>query len=148
MVCCCSSQRPWALIWANSQWSAGYQDFWHTQITLWVGSWNIEMTLSHFVNDGLMALFFFVVGLEIKRELVTGELADRRAAALPAIAALGGMVVPAGLFPVLHDRACRSWWLGDSDGDRHRLRCWRGSASRQQGVTATEAVPVDASDRR
>jgi len=87
-----------ALIWANSAWSGSYESFWHTDLVLGVGSWSIEMSLSHFVNDGLMAMFFFVVGLEIKRELVTGELADRRAAAFPAIAAVGGMVVPAALF--------------------------------------------------
>ena len=87
-----------ALIWANSAWSDSYGEFWHAHVAIGVGSWHLEMSLAHFVNDGLMALFFFVVGLEIKRELVTGELADRRAAALPAIAAVGGMVVPALFF--------------------------------------------------
>ena len=79
-----------ALAWANSPWSAGYQDFWHSEIQFSVGDWfSLEhdghpLTLADFVNDVLMVLFFFVVGLEIKRELVTGELRGRRAALLPA----------------------------------------------------------------
>ncbi|MCP4846122.1 MAG: Na+/H+ antiporter NhaA [Actinomycetia bacterium] len=93
-----------ALVWANSPWSAGYQDFWHSEIEFSVGGWfSLEhgghpLTLIDFVNDVLMVLFFFVVGLEIKRELVAGELRERRAALLPAVAALGGMVVPALIF--------------------------------------------------
>ena len=85
-----------ALIWANA--GDSYNEFWHTEMLLEVGSWTAEMSLAHFVNDALMALFFFVVGLEIKRELVVGRLANPRVAALPGIAALGGMVVPALLF--------------------------------------------------
>ena len=81
-----------ALIWANSAWADGYQNFWHAEIELAVGSWHLpHLSVGHFVNDALMALFFFVVGLEIKRELVTGDLSSFRAAALPAIAALGGI---------------------------------------------------------
>ena len=92
-----------ALIWANSPWSDSYFDFWHTYIDLAIGSYHLHpLTLEHFVNDGLMALFFFVVGLEIKRELVTGHLANVRAAMLPAIAAVGGMVVPALLYFALN----------------------------------------------
>jgi Na+:H+ antiporter, NhaA family len=75
-----------ALLWANSPWQDSYEALWE---------WH---HLGHWVNDGLMALFFFVVGLEIKRELVAGHLADRRAATLPAIAAVGGMAVPALLY--------------------------------------------------
>lgn len=84
-----------ALVWANSPWSAGYEALWHTQVTLEIGSYRLSEDLGHWVNDGLMALFFFVVGMEIKRELVTGQLSERRDAMLPALAALGGMVVPA-----------------------------------------------------
>ncbi len=92
-----------ALIWANSSWSDSYFDFWHTYIDLAIGSYHLHpLTLEEFVNDGLMALFFFVVGLEIKRELVTGHLASVRAAMLPAIAAIGGMVVPAALYFALN----------------------------------------------
>jgi NhaA family Na+:H+ antiporter len=91
-----------ALIWANSPWSASYTDFWHTELELSIGSFHLganhHLDLEVLVNDGLMAIFFFVVGLEIKRELVTGQLRDPKAAALPAMAALGGMVVPALIF--------------------------------------------------
>jgi NhaA family Na+:H+ antiporter len=87
-----------ALVWANSQWSHGYQELWHTHVGFAVGSWHLELTMHEVVNDLLMALFFFVVGLEIKRELVVGELRTLRAAGLPAIGAVGGMVVPALLF--------------------------------------------------
>ncbi len=91
-----------ALVWANSPWREAYEQLIHTHLSLSVGSFEIDESLQHVVNDGLMALFFFVVGLEIKRELVAGELRDRRAAVLPAVAALGGMVVPAVLFLALN----------------------------------------------
>lgn len=84
-----------ALVWANSPWRAGYDQLWQTPVGVRLGGWTVGMDLRHWVNDGLMTLFFLVVGLEIKRELLTGELRDRRAAVLPAIAAVGGMVVPA-----------------------------------------------------
>jgi NhaA family Na+:H+ antiporter len=73
-----------AVVWANSPWDGAYR--------------SVQESVQHWVNDGLMTLFFFVVGLEIKRELVCGELRDRRAAALPAVAAVGGMVVPIAMF--------------------------------------------------
>jgi NhaA family Na+:H+ antiporter len=87
-----------ALVWANSPWHESYETFWRSVVTVRVGSFGIEQDLRHFVNDGLMTLFFLVVALEIKRELVVGDLRDRRVAALPAIAAVGGMVVPAALY--------------------------------------------------
>lgn len=88
-----------AVVWANlSLDSFGYDSFWHTHFELSFGPIHLDETLKHLVNDGLMAIFFFVVGMEIKRELLTGELRDRRTAALPAIAAIGGMVVPAAVF--------------------------------------------------
>jgi NhaA family Na+:H+ antiporter len=87
-----------ALVWANSPWDASYADFWSTDLSITLGSRELDLTLREWVNDGLMVLFFFVVGLEIKRELVEGELREPRRAALPAIAALGGMVVPALLY--------------------------------------------------
>jgi NhaA family Na+:H+ antiporter len=86
-----------ALVWANT-FSGAYTDFWHHTVRLGIADASIEEDLQHWVNDGLMAIFFFVVGLEIKRELVIGELRDPKTAALPAIAALGGMVLPALLF--------------------------------------------------
>ncbi|HEY4277308.1 MAG TPA: Na+/H+ antiporter NhaA [Conexibacter sp.] len=90
-----------ALVWANSPWSDAYFDVWHTTVTIGPGSAQISLDLQHWVNDLLMALFFFVVGLEIKRELVTGELQDRRAAALPAIAAAAGVAAPALIFTLI-----------------------------------------------
>ena len=87
-----------AVVWANSPWRDSYEVFWHNEVTLRIGSFGFEMDLRHFVNDGLMALFFLVVALEIKRELVVGDLRDRRVAALPVVAAVGGMVLPAALY--------------------------------------------------
>jgi NhaA family Na+:H+ antiporter len=81
-----------ALIWANSPWKDSYASFLNAEIILDAGPVGFQLTLHEFVNDALMAFFFFVVGLEIKRELVKGELRDRKAAALPIVAALGGMI--------------------------------------------------------
>jgi Na+:H+ antiporter, NhaA family len=83
-----------ALIWANSNIAETYHSFWHTKISLDFGELHISKSLVHWINDGLMALFFFTVGLEIKRELLVGELASPKKALLPVIAALGGMLVP------------------------------------------------------
>ncbi len=92
-----------ALVWANSPVSDSYDTFWHTDLTLLAfGDFELTETIGHWVNDGLMAIFFFVVGLEIKSELVAGELRDPRKAAVPVIAAFGGMIVPAGLFMVVN----------------------------------------------
>lgn len=87
-----------ALIWANSAWAASYDSFWHTRIALDAGPLQLDETLQHWVNDALMVVFFFVVGLEIKYELVNGDLRDPKTAALPIVAAIGGMVVPAALY--------------------------------------------------
>ena len=90
-----------ALVWVNSPVGDGYVSFWDRELTLGAGVLAIREDLQHWVNDGLMALFFFVVGLEIKRELITGELRDRKAAALPVLAAAGGVVLPAVIFLML-----------------------------------------------
>ena len=90
-----------ALVWANSSFSSSYSDLWHTELSVSVG-WGLDMSLHQVVNDGLMTVFFFVVGLEIKRELVDGELSDPRTAAVPVAAAIGGMVVPALLFVAIN----------------------------------------------
>jgi NhaA family Na+:H+ antiporter len=90
-----------ALVWANSPWKDSYADLWSTELAFSLGSHDLELDLKHWVNDALMVAFFFVVGLEIKRELAQGELREPRRAALPAIAALGGMVVPALLYVVV-----------------------------------------------
>ena len=87
-----------ALVWVNSPWQDSYYDFWHTHVAFSVGDYHFDQSLEHIVQDGFMAIFFFVIGLEIKRELVTGQLRDPRFASLPAVAALGGMVVPALIY--------------------------------------------------
>ena len=87
-----------AIIIANSVFLPYYQKILHTKITISTGSFVISHTVHHWINDGLMAFFFFVVGLEIKREVLVGELADKRQAILPIAAAIGGMVVPAVIY--------------------------------------------------
>ena len=87
-----------ALIWANSPWAESYAKFWNTSISLAVGSHALTETLLEWINDGLMAMFFFVIGLEIKREILVGELASFRQAALPLAAAVGGATLPAVLY--------------------------------------------------
>ena len=87
-----------AVVWANSPASDAYSSLWSTDLKLGIGDVAITEDLRHWVNDGLMALFFFVVGLEIKRELAVGELNERRTAALPVLAAVGGAVAPALIF--------------------------------------------------
>jgi len=87
-----------ALGWANSPWRAAYQNLIYAPIGWRVAGFAFERNVEFFVNEGLMVVFFFVVGLEIKRELHSGELSDRRRAALPALAALGGMLAPAGIY--------------------------------------------------
>lgn len=87
-----------ALILANSPWADRVADFWATELSFDLGFARIDEDLRHLVNDGAMTLFFFVVGLEIKRELLRGELAEREKAALPIAAALGGMLLPAAIY--------------------------------------------------
>ncbi len=91
-----------AIAWANSPWAHSYHALWETPLTLAVGSAGAQLTLHQVINDGLMAVFFFLVGLEIKREVLVGELASLRQAALPVSAALGGMAVPALLFTAVN----------------------------------------------
>src|SRR6266508_3850740 len=86
------------LLWINSPIGDSYNDLWHSQVVVKTGIFSIEEDLRHLVNDGLMTLFFFLAGLEIKRELVHGEMSEPRRAVLPAIAALGGMAAPALIF--------------------------------------------------
>ncbi|MBK8014991.1 MAG: Na+/H+ antiporter NhaA [Deltaproteobacteria bacterium] len=90
-----------ALGWANSPWSESYWHLWHTPIGLKLGGFQFERDLEWFVNDALMVIFFFVVGMEIRREIYDGALSGWRRAALPTAAALGGMAVPAGIYLAL-----------------------------------------------
>ncbi|HNV87558.1 MAG TPA: Na+/H+ antiporter NhaA [Methylotenera sp.] len=102
-----------ALFLANGLFAEPYLHFIHTPVNVSIGSWEIKMSLHHWVNDGLMALFFFVVGLELKREILVGELSDLRQAALPIIAAIGGMVIPALIYLAFNPEgdAARGWGI-------------------------------------
>jgi NhaA family Na+:H+ antiporter len=102
-----------ALVWANSPWADTYFDLLHTYIGMSWGDASFKLSLHHWINDGLMVVFFFVVGLEIKREMVVGELSSFEKAGLPVAAALGGMIVPAVLFAALNygDVGSRGWGI-------------------------------------
>jgi NhaA family Na+:H+ antiporter len=91
-----------ALVWANSPWAQSYFELWQIKLTVGIGSWQLSKHLILWVNDGLMAVFFFVVGLEIKREVLAGELASPRRAVLPLVAAAGGMLLPALIYSLLN----------------------------------------------
>ena len=86
------------LILSNSAWHTAYHAFWEQHLSLRWGHWRFDQSLHHWINDGLMAIFFFVVGLELKREFLVGELSSLRDAALPVVAALGGMLAPALIY--------------------------------------------------
>ena len=100
-----------ALVWANSPFSDGYFDLAYTKIGVSWGDATFELSLQHWINDGLMVLFFFVVGLEIKREIVVGQLSTAREAFLPVMAAIGGMAIPAGVYLLVigGGEAARGW---------------------------------------
>jgi len=100
-----------ALIWANSPWHSSYAALWHIAVPLRFGAFAFERDLHFWINDGLMTVFFFVVGLEIRREIHSGELSDLRRAALPLIAAAGGMLLPALLYASInHAHGSRHGW--------------------------------------
>lgn len=99
-----------ALLWANSPWSGSYEALWNSRAAISIAGHTLELDLRHWINDGLMTVFFFVVGLEIKRELTDGHLASRRAALLPGAAAVGGMLVPALVYlAIAGSTAPRGW---------------------------------------
>jgi len=102
-----------AILWANSPWGHAYEHLWETQVTIGAGAYALSYPLHYWINDGLMAVFFFLVGLEIKREFLVGELASLKRAALPIAAALGGMVVPAIIYASLNlgSRGERGWGI-------------------------------------
>ena len=91
-----------ALAWANSPWSDSYHRFWEARVTLGAASRGLTLPIHAWVNDGLMTVFFFLVGLEIKREILVGELSSRRSATLPVAAAFGGMIVPAAIYAAIN----------------------------------------------
>lgn len=102
-----------ALIWANSPAAGLYTALWNTHFVIGVGRFVLDESLLHWINDGLMAVFFFVVGLEIKREILTGELSSVRRAMLPAAAAIGGMLVPALIYVLVVNggEGSRGWGI-------------------------------------
>jgi Na+/H+ antiporter NhaA len=91
-----------ALLWANSPWSHSYTSLWSTKLAVTIGSGGISLDLRHWVNEGLMTLFFLVVGLEAKRELDLGELRERRRLTIPVLAAIGGMSVPVAIYLIFN----------------------------------------------
>ncbi len=99
-----------ALVWANSPWSHSYESLWGTKAAIRFGGHTLSLDLRHWVNDALMAVFFLVVGLEIKRETTSGHLARPKAAALPLVAALGGMVVPALVYLAIAGGTAAHGW--------------------------------------
>lgn len=90
-----------AMVWANSPWAGSYEALWNTPMGIRIGDFVFERSLAWVVNDGLMVIFFFVVGLEIRREIYRGELSEWRRAALPVAAAFGGMVAPALIYTAI-----------------------------------------------
>jgi len=102
-----------ALIWANSGYKDSYHELLHTYATIGIGKFELSKTLSHWINDGLMGIFFFVVGLEIKREFLAGELANPKTAALPIFGALGGVLAPALIYFAINpsDEASLGWGI-------------------------------------
>ncbi|MBN1950646.1 MAG: Na+/H+ antiporter NhaA [Bacteroidales bacterium] len=100
-----------AIFWANSHWADSYHHFWENMLSIEVGSFLLTMNFHHWINDGLMAIFFFFVGLEIKRELVAGELSSLKQASLPIAAAIGGMLIPALIYISVNENpAADSGW--------------------------------------
>nr|WP_235939840.1 Na+/H+ antiporter NhaA [Occultella kanbiaonis] len=102
-----------AVLWANSPWSASYEALWDADAVIGLGPWMLEMHLGHWVNDGLMVVFFFVIGLEVRQELATGELTDRRRVVVPVLAGIGGMLVPAAIYLALNagTEAAHGWGI-------------------------------------
>ena len=99
-----------ALVWANSPWKEAYASVWSTDFALTLGRYSFEMDLHHWINDGLMTIFFFVVGMEIKREATSGHLASRQQLMLPLISALGGMIVPALTYLIIAGGEAPKGW--------------------------------------
>jgi Na+/H+ antiporter NhaA len=102
-----------ALIWVNSPWGDTYEELWTTDLSVSVGHADLTLDLRHWVNDGLMAFFFFLVGLEIRREFDMGELRERKRIATPVVAALGGMIVPALIYLAINSggSGARGWGI-------------------------------------
>lgn len=102
-----------ALVWINSPWGSSYDSLWSTELVVSLGEWSLGGDLHYWINDGLMAIFFFVIGLEVRRELDMGELRDSRRAAAPLLAAVGGMLLPVAIFLAFTagSDAARAWGM-------------------------------------
>jgi Na+/H+ antiporter NhaA len=102
-----------ALVWVNSPWGASYDSLWSTELVFRLGDWELGGDLHFWINDGLMAIFFFVIGLEVRREFDMGELRETRRAAAPLIAAVGGMVLPVAIFLAFNygNDAAKAWGI-------------------------------------
>jgi len=100
-----------AILWANSPWAQSYSTFWGTSVGLSLGEMHAELTVKEIVNDGLMAFFFFIVGLEVKGQFTIGELTERSRAAVPVVAAIAGLTLPAVIFLLFNPSgdAARAW---------------------------------------
>ena len=124
-----------ALVWANSPAGASYDALWSMRLTIDLGSFEISKPLIHWINDLLMAIFFLLIGLEMKAELLTGELNSPSKAALPAIAAIGGMVAPAVVFLLLTygTPAAKGWGIPIATDIAFALGCMRMLGKRGPG---------------
>ena len=117
-----------ALLWANSPFSESYHHLWETPLTVGVGSFATSRSLHFVINDALMTVFFLVVGMEIRREIHEGALAQLRVAVLPLAAALGGVAVPAAFYLLVNSEPLLRARVGGSDRDRHCI-CRRGAGA-------------------
>jgi Na+/H+ antiporter NhaA len=137
-----------ALVWANSPWSASYESLWHTEVRVSFGHADLALDLREWINDGLMAFFFFVVGLEIRREFDMGELRERRRVATPVLAAIGGMVAPAVIYLAINagEPTARGWGIvmgTDTAFALGILTLVRGAAPRVRTFLLTLAIVDD-----
>lgn len=126
----------------NSPASPLYDDLLKVPIAVQIGAFVIAKPLLMWINDGLMALFFFLVGLEIKREILDGELSNPQQIVLPAVAAVGGMAVPAAVYSLFKDDPSHAR-LGHSCRHRYRLRAWRVKPARRASAGRLETVSSD-----
>jgi hypothetical protein len=136
-----------ALAWANSPWVAGYDALWGTELSLIVGDLVLSHDLRGWVNDGLMTVFFLLIGLEVRREFDLGEFRQRRRIAAPVLAAIGGMLLPVIIFLDQPGRGGVAR-LGHGHGDGHGVRRWRPGPRRASQPVPPPHVPAHTGHRR
>ena len=137
-----------ALLWANSPWWHTYESVWTTELSIHIGTTGIAADLRTWVNEGLMTLFFLVVGLEAKRQLDLGELRERRRLAIPVFAAIGGITVPVLIYLAFNAGRAGAPRLGGGDVDRHGVRAGGGGARDPTDRDPDPGVPAHARGRR